>query len=65
MKSHQRLQQEQSALREDLEKKERRIRELDEQLLDANQRRQEAGKRIEELITQLDHLDAQFGRAGA
>ena len=61
--SHRRIARENGALRAEDEKKERRIRELDEQLLDANQRRQEASKRIEELISQLDHLDAQLGRA--
>ena len=39
----------------------RRIRGLEEQLLEANQKRQDVAKRIDELISQLDHLDAQLG----
>ena len=61
--SHERLLREQGTLRSDAQKKDRRIRELEEQLLDANQRRHEVSKRIDELISQLDHLDAQLDRA--
>lgn len=49
-----------ASLRSELEQKNQRIRELDEQLLGANQRRVEVGKRIDELISQIDHLDSQF-----
>ena len=62
VESHERLRREAGALRADATRKERRIRELEEQLLDSNQRRQEAGKRIDELISQLDHLDARLAR---
>ena len=41
-----------------------RIRALDSELLDANQRRQDAFKRIDELISHLDQLDAQLSEAG-
>ena len=37
-----------------------RNRRVDEQLLEANQRRQDVGKHIDELIAQIDQLDAQF-----
>ena len=57
---HERLRSENVALRHDLLERERRIRHLDEQLLEANQRRQDVGKRIDELIAQIDQLDAQF-----
>ena len=36
---------------------------LETQLLDANQRRQDTSKRIDELIAQLDQLDAQLASA--
>ena len=51
------------ALRRRLEEKNRRIRTLEEQILEANQKRQDVAKRIDELISQLDHLDAQFAAA--
>jgi septal ring factor EnvC (AmiA/AmiB activator) len=58
--SHQRLQQENAALRADIDQNHRRIRGLDEKLLQANQRRQDVAKRIDELIAQIDHLGAQL-----
>jgi septal ring factor EnvC (AmiA/AmiB activator) len=57
---HEHLRDENAALRRDLSEKEQRIRHLDEQLLEANQRRQDVGKHIDELIAQIDQLDAQF-----
>jgi hypothetical protein len=41
-----------------------RIRTLDSELIAANQRRQDAYKRIDELIAHLDQLDAQLLGAG-
>ncbi|MCH7643545.1 MAG: hypothetical protein IH974_01800 [Myxococcales bacterium] len=41
-----------------------RIRALDSELIAANQRRQDAYKRIGELIAHLDQLDAQFAEDG-
>jgi len=41
-----------------------RIRALDSDLIAANQRRQDAYKRIDELISHLDQLDAQLAEAG-
>jgi len=52
-----------ASLRRRLEERNRRIRSLEEQLLEANQKRQDVTKRIDELISQLDHLDAQLGAA--
>lgn len=65
VESHDRLRREGLTLRAEVARKERRVRELEEQLLDSNQRRQEAGKRIDELISQLDHLDARLARSEA
>jgi hypothetical protein len=41
-----------------------RIRALDSDLIAANQRRQDAYKRIDELISHLDQLDAQLAETG-
>ena len=57
------LRKELSALRGDLTERNHRIRTLETQLLDANQRRQDTSKRIDELIAQLDQLDAQLASA--
>lgn len=40
-----------------------RIRNLEGELLAANQKRQDAGKRLEELIAQLDHLEGDLDGA--
>ena len=50
-------------LRVDLGDRNHRIRTLESQLLEANQRRQDTSKRIDELIAQLDQLDAQLAGA--
>ena len=55
-----RLQSENATLRRKVSENNQRIRHLDEQLIEANQRRQDVGKRIDELIAQIDQLDAQF-----
>ena len=57
------LQQQIQTLRDDLAKRDLRIRNLEAQILDANQRRQDTTKRIDELIGQLDQLDAQLASA--
>ncbi len=61
--AHRRLRSENAGLRRKVEEKARRNRTLEEKLLEANQRRQDVAKRIDELVTQLDHLDAQLARA--
>jgi len=48
------------ALRGELGDREHRIRKLEAQLLGANQRLKDTCKRIDELISQLDQLDAQL-----
>ena len=57
------LRSELSAVREDLGERNLRIRTLEAQLLEANQRRQDTSKRIDELIAQLDQLDVQLASA--
>ena len=48
------------ALRRELELRNQRIRALDGKLLEANQKRQDVAKRIDELIAQIDQLDSSF-----
>lgn len=55
-----RLRQECSAIRRQRDEKAERILVLEGQLLDANQKRQDVAKRIDELIAQMDALDAQL-----
>jgi chromosome segregation ATPase len=57
---HEHLRSDMAALRGELHEKNQRIRHLDAQVLEANQRRQDVGKHIDELIAQIDQLDAQF-----
>ena len=61
--AHRELSVENVGLRVRLEEKARGIRSLEGQLLEANQKRQDVSKRIDELIAQLDHLDAQLASA--
>jgi uncharacterized coiled-coil DUF342 family protein len=60
---HQALRNEVRALRGDLDERNQRVRVLEAQLLEANQRRQDTCKRVDELIAQLDQLDAQLENA--
>jgi chromosome segregation ATPase len=60
---HETLRKEMRALRGDLGERNQRIRVLEAQLLEANQRRQDTCKRVDELIAQLDQLDAQLESA--
>jgi septal ring factor EnvC (AmiA/AmiB activator) len=53
-----RQRQENAGLRRELEQRGQRIRALDGKLLEANQKRQDVAKRIDELIAQIDQLDA-------
>ncbi len=62
---HRRQREQGAALRRKVEEKTRRIRSLEGQLLEANQRRQDVTKRIDEMIAQLDHLDAQIRKSEA
>jgi septal ring factor EnvC (AmiA/AmiB activator) len=63
--AHRRQCEQAGALRRKVEEKTRRIRSLEGQLLEANQRRQDVTKRVDEMIAQLDHLDAQFRKSDA
>jgi chromosome segregation ATPase len=60
-----RLRQENRLLREQLTSKQQRIQALEGDLRHANQRRQDIAKRIDELIAQIDHLDAQISSEGS
>jgi septal ring factor EnvC (AmiA/AmiB activator) len=57
---HRRLQDELCTLRVELADRDHHLRRLEAQLIEANQRRQDAVKHIDELISQLDQLDAQL-----
>ena len=50
-------------LRGEVDTERRRIRSLEGRLLEANQKRQDVAKRIDELIAQIDHLDGEFDGA--
>ena len=64
VESHEELRRENAGLRTALAEGGQRIRALDSDLIAANQRRQDAYKRIDELISHLDQLDAQLAEAG-
>jgi peptidoglycan hydrolase CwlO-like protein len=61
--STERLRQENRQLREQLASRVQRIQALESELRHANQRRQDIAKRVDELIAQIDQLDAQLGQA--
>ncbi len=63
--AHRRQCEQAASSRRKVEEKTRRIRSLEGQLLEANQRRQDVTKRVDEMIAQLDHLDAQFRKSQA
>jgi len=63
VRAYQRQVDENAGLRRKLEQKARDLRAMEGKLLDANQRRQDVAKRVDELISQLDHLDGQLGAA--
>ncbi len=61
--SRRQLQAENANLREKLLERETHVQSLDERLLEANQRRQDALKRIDDLIARLDQIDSTFEMA--
>lgn len=61
VRAYQRQVEENGSMRRKLEQKSRELRALEGQLLEANQKRQDVAKRVDELISQLDHLDGQLG----
>ena len=52
-------------MRRELEHRAQRIRALDGKLLEANQKRQDVVKRIDELIAQIAQLEASFDSVDA
>ena len=54
------LRAENDKLRAQLEEQAQRIQILDERLLESNQRRQDAVRRVDALVARLDQLDAEF-----
>ena len=59
---HQALTQEHARLREGIKERDVRIKALDTQLVGLNQTRRDAAKRIDELIGQIDRVDAEIAR---
>jgi chromosome segregation ATPase len=59
---HVRLRREHSALRKTLADRDARLRTLDANLREANQCRQDAVKRIDDLIAQLERVEADLDR---
>lgn len=57
------LRKEKAALQAEVQKKASRVATLEGQLLEANQKRKDVGKRIDELIAQIDQLDTQLEAA--
>jgi flagellar capping protein FliD len=64
VESNGRLRDENANLKRGLSEGANRIRMLDSDLLAANQRRQDAYKRIDELMAHLDQLDEQLAETG-
>jgi len=60
VESNQKLRSERDELRASVADHTERIRTLESEILAANQRRQDVAKRIDELIGQIDQLDAQL-----
>lgn len=63
VEEHRALRREHARLIRELGDRDRRIGVLEGELLELNQRRQDAGKRLDELISQIEHLDARLGAA--
>jgi peptidoglycan hydrolase CwlO-like protein len=59
---HRALTAHQKQLRERVAQREARIKTLDAQLVQSNQRRRDAAKRIDELVAQLDRVEAEIAR---
>jgi len=60
IEEHHRLRDDNTGLRDEVRQSRIALRTLEGQLLDANQKRQDVAKRIDELIAQIDQLDHQF-----
>lgn len=59
---HQTLAASQRQLRERVAQRDARIKALDTQLVQSNQQRRDAAKRIDELLAQLDRVEAEITR---
>ena len=59
------IQSENASLSAELDGRDSRIRSLDDQILEMNQSRQDTAKRIDDLIAQIDQLDARFGASSS
>lgn len=55
------LRRENATLHDELAKQRNRTRTLEAQVLELNQRRQDVTKRIDDLVAQIDYIDAQMG----
>ena len=58
VEQHERMQKANHELRTGIRERDERIRRLEAELLEANQRRKDVGKRIDELIGQIDAIEA-------
>lgn len=65
MEEHQRLRAENASLRDDVADRRERIRALEAKVLELNQVRQDVGKRIDNLVAQIDTLDTALGSQGS
>ena len=59
MKKSRELERQNLALRRDLVERDSRARVLETEILELNQKRQDVAKRIDDLISQLDHHESQ------
>jgi len=60
VEGYERVRTENRELRETLSQRDQHIRSLDAKIREANQRRQDVGKHIDDLIAQIDQIDARF-----
>lgn len=60
-----RVSKEKSELELTLDERDRTIHSLEGKVRELNQRRQDVSKRIDDLITQIDHMDGQRGAVAA
>lgn len=63
--ANEKLRAERDTLQSGLAKQQERVSELEGELLEANQRRKDVAKRIDELIGQIDELDSQLEASSA
>jgi len=61
---HKRALKDNEALRRAVDERDRRIRALEAETLELNQRRRDVAKRIDDLLAQMDQLDVELGSAG-